>query len=102
MAIVRIISGVIVGGCLLAGLLAAAMRFPIVAAFVLFGGIAVFILFMAYDGLRTGVIQAKRSRYERCSNPFGFWFYVSFYTLIGALVFGYALYSVLGPLMGKR
>ena len=101
-SIIRIVSGVIVGGCLLAGLLAAAMRFPTVAAFVMFGGIAAFILYMAYDGFRTGVIHAKRSRYERGSTPFGYWFYVSFYALIGAVVFGYALYSVLGPLLGKR
>ena len=97
MSIVRIIFGVIVGGCTLAGLLVAAARFPRVAMFVMFGAAGGFILLVAYDGLRTGVIGAKRSRYERSANPLGFWFYISFYALIGALVFGYGVYCVLHP-----
>ena len=95
MSIFRIICGVIVGGCILAGLLVAAVRFPTVAMFVMFGAAGGAILLVAYHGLQTGIISAKRSRYERSANPLGFWFYISFYALIGTLIFGYGVYCVL-------
>ena len=95
MSLIRILLGVIIGGCIVAGLLAAAVRFPTVAMFVMFGAAGSAILAVAYRGLRTGVIGAKRSRYERGANPIGYWFYISFYALIGAVVFGYAVCCLL-------
>ena len=55
------------------------------------------ILAVAYRGLRTGVIGVRRSRYERSANPFGYWFYISFYALIGIVVIGYVVYCLLYP-----
>jgi len=102
MSIIRILLGVIVGGCIVAGLLAAAVRFPALAGFVFFGSAGAFILWVAYDGLRTGVIGAKRSRYERSSCAWGFWFYISFYTLLGTVVLGYGVYCVLHPMIAGQ
>jgi hypothetical protein len=99
MSIVRIFLGVIIGGGAVAGLLAAAVRFPMVALFLMFGGAGVGLFLLAWHGMKTGVIHARRSRYERRANPFAFWFYISFYTLIGAVVFGYGVYCVIHPLM---
>ena len=102
MSIIRIVIGVIVGGCIVAGLLAAAMRFPTVAMFVMFGAAGGALLAVAYRGLRTGVIGAKRSRYERGANPFGYWFYISFYVLIGIVVVGYAVWRLLYPGLARQ
>ena len=102
MSIIRILLGVIVGGCIVAGLLAAAVRFPAPAGFLFFGSAGAFILWVAYDGLRTGVIGAKRSRYERSANPFGYWFYIAFYALIGTVVFGYGVYCLLHPVFARE
>ena len=68
MSIIRILLGVIVGGCIVAGLLVAAVRFPTMAMFVMFGTAGGAILLVAYHGLRTGIIGAKRSRYERSAH----------------------------------
>jgi hypothetical protein len=95
MSIIRIVLGVIVGGCIVAGLLAAAIRFRTTAMFVMFGSAGGAILAVAYHGLRTGVVGAKRSRYERSANPFAYWFYISFYALIGMVIFGYAVCCLL-------
>ena len=97
MSIIRIILGVIVGCGLVAGLLAAAVRFPRAAMFVMFGAGGGAILAVAFQGLRTGVIGAKRSKYERSANPLGYWFYISFYALLGIVVFGFAVCRLLYP-----
>src|SRR6266542_4244891 len=97
MSIIRIMFGVIIGGCIVAGLLIGAVRFPRVGMVGMCGAGAGLVLWVAYDGLRTGVIGAKRSRYERDSSPWGFWFYISFYTLIGAVVIAYGVYYLLHP-----
>ncbi len=102
MSIARILIGVIVGSCILAGLLVAAMRYPALAMFVMFGTAGSAILLMAHHGLRTGSIRARRSRYERGANPVGYWFYISFYTLIGIVVFGYAVYCLVHPEFGRK
>jgi hypothetical protein len=65
--------------------------------FVMFGIAGGLILSVAFRALRTGIISAKRSRYERSASPFGFWFYVSFYGLIGTVIVGYAVYCLLRP-----
>ena len=102
MSIIRILLGVIVGGCIVAGLLVAAVRFPTMAMFVMFGTAGGAILLVAYHGLRTGIIGAKRSRYERSANPFGYWFYIAFYALIGTVVFGYGVYCLLHPVIARE
>ena len=102
MSIVRILLGVIVGGCILAALLVAAVRFPTVAGFLMFGAAGCGLLYVAYRGLRTGLVSARRSRYTRTESPFGFWFYIVFYALIGALVFGYGLYAMLLPVLAGK
>jgi hypothetical protein len=101
-SIVRILIGVIVGGGILAALLVAAVRFPAVAGFLMFGTAGCGLLYVAYHGLRTGIISARRSRYERTSSPLGFWFYILFYALIGTFVFGYGVYSVLHPVLARK
>jgi len=101
-SISRILLGVIVGACILAALLAAAVRFPAVVGFLMFGAAGCGILFVAYRGLRTGIISARRSRYERNASPLGFWFYILFYALIGTFVFGYGVYSVLHPVLARE
>jgi hypothetical protein len=102
MTVVRIILGVAVGSCIIAGLLAAAVHFPSAAMFLMFGAFGGFILWVAYDGLRTGITGARRSRYERRANPFGFWFYILFYGLVGALVLGYGLYCLLHRAVARQ
>jgi len=102
MPFLRIVFGVIVGGCIVAGLLAAAVRYPTVAMFVMFGAAGAALWAVAYRGLRTGVIGAKRSRYERSANPFGYWFYISFYVLIGVVVVGYAVWNLLYPGIARQ
>src|SRR5262245_6211442 len=101
MSILRIALGVIVGCCILAGLLAGAVKFPAVAGFLMFGAAGGGIFFMACHGLGTGVISARRSRYERSSSPVGFWFYVLFYALIGVIIFGFGVYLALQPLLAR-
>ena len=96
MPIIRILLGVIIGGCVVAGLLAGAVRFPKVAGFVMFGAAGAGIAAIAFHALRTGVVGARRSRYNRGVNPFSYWFYVSFYALIGAAVFGFGVCCLLG------
>jgi hypothetical protein len=91
MSLIRILLGVIIGGCIVAGLLAAAVRFPTVAMFVMFGAAGDAFFAVAYRGLRTGVIGARRSRYERNTSPFGYWFFVFFYAFIGIVILGYAV-----------
>lgn len=102
MSILRIVIGVVIGGSILAGLLAAAMRFPSVAMFVMFGTGGGVVLVVAYHGLRTGIIRAKRSRYERSASPFGFWFYILFYSLVGGVVLGYGIYCLFHPELGRK
>jgi hypothetical protein len=102
MSIVRILLGVILGGCIVVGLLAAAVRFPAVAGFLFFGAAGCGILYVPYRGLRTGIVSARRSRYERSASPLGFWFYILFYALIGTFVFGYGVYSVLHPMLARK
>jgi hypothetical protein len=68
-----------------------------VRMFVMFGIAGGLILSVAFRALRTGFISAKRARYERSVSPFGFWFYVSFYGLIGTVIAGYAVYCLLRP-----
>jgi hypothetical protein len=102
MSLIRILLGVIVGGCIVAGLLAAAVRFPAVAMFVMFGAAGGALLAVAYRGLRIGVLGAKRSRYERSANPFGYWFYISFYALIGVVVIGFAVSCLIYPGFARR
>jgi hypothetical protein len=97
MSVIRIVLGVIVGGCIVAGLLALAVCFRTVAMFVMFGAAGGAILALAYHGLRTGVVGARRSRYERRANPFVYWFYISFYTLIGIAIFSFAACCLLYP-----
>jgi hypothetical protein len=97
MSLIRIVLGVIVGGCIVAGLLAAAVRFPAVAGFIMFGAAGGGLLAVAYHGLRTGVIGARRSKYERGVNSFGYWFYISFYAFLGLLIFGFAFCSLFYP-----
>jgi hypothetical protein len=55
MSIVRIFLGVIIGGGAVAGLLAAAVRFPMVALFLMFGGAGVGLFLLAWHGMKTGV-----------------------------------------------
>ena len=97
MSIIRIIIGVIVGGCIVAGLIAAATRFPAVAGFIMFSAAGTGLLAVSYQGLRTGVVGARRSKYERGVNPFGYWFYISFYASIGFLIFGFAVCALFFP-----
>jgi hypothetical protein len=103
MSIARILVGTLAGAGLLAGLLVAAVRFPSIALLAMFGAAGSFLCFVAYHGLRTGTIGAgKRSRYERGAQPWGFWFYVLFYALLGAAVFGYGVYGVLHSGVASR
>ncbi len=97
MSLLRIIIGVLIGACFLAGALAAAVRFPATAIFLMFGSIGIFILYMAFRGLRSGVIWSRRSRYERSTSPFGFWFYVLFFTFFGAFICAAGIYYLITP-----
>jgi hypothetical protein len=56
MSLIRIIAGVVVGGCIVAGMLAAAVRFPTVAMFLMCGTAGIALLAVAYHGLQKGVI----------------------------------------------
>lgn len=100
MSLIRILIGVMIGCCLLAGLLAAAIRFPSIAGFLMFGSAGCGIMYVSYHGLRTGVISAKRSRYERQSSPGGYWFYIFFYAVVGLAILGFGVYLLLQPLFG--
>lgn len=95
------ILGVAIGGCMLAGLLAAAARFPSVAMLLVSGAAEGFVLWPAYVGLQTGITVAKRSGYARRSNPWGFWFYIVFYIFIGTVVLGYPTYAFIHRRTGR-
>jgi len=97
MSIIRISIGVIIGSCIVAGLLAVAVRFPAVAGFILFSTAGGGLLAVSYHGLRTGVVGARRSKYERGINRFGYWFYISFYASIGLLILGFAVCFLFFP-----
>jgi hypothetical protein len=83
MSLLRIIYGVLIGICLLAGFLDFAWYFPTVALSLVFCSMGVFALYLVSHGLQNGVIRAKGARYGRSSNPFGFWFCILFYTAFG-------------------
>jgi hypothetical protein len=102
MSTIRIALGVIAGGGVLAGVLAAMVRFPRAAMFLMFGAAGVAILAVAYYAVRTGIVGAKRSKYERTAHPVAFWFFVTFYTFIGLVVLGYAVCCLLYPEVARR
>ena len=97
MSILRITLGVLIGVCLLAGAMWLAVQFPRVTAaglVWLFGG---GLLYLVKEGLHSRVISARRSRYERDISPFSYWFYISFYSLLGVLALGLGAYCLIIP-----
>jgi len=56
----------------------------------------IYILYAAFGGLRRGAISLNAkgsiSVYERRRNPFGFWFYICLFGLIGLMVFSVGIY----------
>jgi hypothetical protein len=97
MSILRIAIGVLIGACLLWCALALAVRFPRAAAACILWLFGAGLSCLVFQGVRRGVIHARRSRYERFSNPFAFWFYIVFYSLLGVLAFGCGVYCVMNP-----
>jgi len=96
-AVIRILLGVVVGCCIGAALLGAAVQHPAVAMLVMAGGAGGLLLWVAGRGLRRGSIAARRSRYLRTAQPVGFWFYVACYGLLGALLVGYGIWCCIDP-----
>jgi hypothetical protein len=97
MSLLRVAVGVLIGGGLLVGLLALAMRFPLAAAVVVLWFFGTGLLYLVIVGLQRGAISARRSHYERRTSPFSFWFYIVFYLLLGALAFGFGVYCMTNP-----
>jgi hypothetical protein len=96
-SVIRILLGVVIGIGIAAALLGAAMQHPAVAMLVMTGGAGGLLLWVAGRGLRRGHIAARRSRYLRKEQPAGFWFYVVFYALLGALLVGYGVWCCIDP-----
>jgi hypothetical protein len=65
----------------------------------IFGG--VFVLLIPFSALKRGTFTAGRgsaiSVYDRYRNPIGFWFYIFFYTFIGALIMAFAICLLIHP-----
>jgi hypothetical protein len=97
MSIVRLSVGVLIGACLLGGALWLAAQFPRVTAAVLLWFFGAGLLYLVKEGLRSRVIGARSSRYERDSSPFSYWFYISFYSLLGVLALGLGVYCLIIP-----
>jgi hypothetical protein len=72
-----------------------------VVTFIIFSTVGSYLLYGAFDALRQGVIsinaKASISVYDRRRNPFGFWFYILLFMLIGLMAFGMAFYFLLHP-----
>ena len=97
MSIIRIVIGTLIGVGLLTGLLWLASQFPRVAASVALWLFGAGLLYLVTDGLRSGTIFARRSRYERSGSPFSYWFYILFYSLLALLALGCGVYCLLMP-----
>jgi hypothetical protein len=95
MSILRITFGVLIGGGLLAGALWLAVQFPRAAAAVFLWLFGAGLVYLVTEGLHRGAICARRSRYERSSSPFSYWFYVLFYSLLGILALGTGAYCLM-------
>src|SRR5580765_6330931 len=97
MSLLRIAVGVLIGIGLLVGALGLAMRFPRAVAVVFLWLFGTGMLYVVIVGVQRGTISARRSRYERRTSPFSFWFYIAFYLLLGGLAFGCGVYCMTNP-----
>jgi len=81
-------------------------HYPWILMFVMFSTASVAFLYKIFCWLRGGIvtINAKGliSVYERHRNPFGFWFYIFFVTLIGMLICGTAIYCLVENFNGSK
>ena len=80
------------------------VKSPIYAAVVMsiiLSTLGSFALYSAFNGVRRGVVKINAkgslSVYDRRRNPFGFWFYIFLFTLIGLMVCGTAFFILLHP-----
>jgi hypothetical protein len=72
--------------------------FKAVILFAAFFAAGIFIIYAgAVTALRDGEAGSRYSSYNRRTQPFGFWFYVTFAILLGVLGCGAAVYILLHP-----
>jgi hypothetical protein len=73
--------------------------YPIIAAIVGLFASSVLIFYIAFNGMRKGVIMAgfglRGFIFERSLKPFMFWFFILLYVFVGVLVCGLAIFGIL-------
>lgn|ERR1035437_2237798 len=71
---------------------------PVVAVCMVPLAIGAIIIYVGIDGLRTGFVtinaRIKCVTYNRSSNPFEFWFYVTSTILAGIAICGFAVFAI--------
>ena len=82
------------------GLIKSPIYIAVVASIVFFTA-GTYILYSAFSSLRRGVISVNAkvsiSVYDRRRNPFGFWFYIFLFGLVGLMTYGVGIYCLLHP-----
>jgi len=82
-SILRIIFGILFGICALFGVFYFRSKIsPKMLCIIIPWATSLAMSWSFFFGLREGKLSAKGSVYEREKNPFGFWFYVFFYSFI--------------------
>jgi hypothetical protein len=85
----------------IAGLTILGLHKPVVLFSGMFGAVGGFVLYIVIRSLRRGVVSVNArnsiSVYERSMKPFGFWFYILLFTIIGFAFMGYAIYLAIHP-----
>ena len=101
MSLLRIVFGVLVGIGMLVSVAFLAKQFPVAAGRLWFMtlslGMGSFLLWVVRYSLLSGVSGGRRTRYRRSASPFHFWFYIVFYSFLGAVFVAFGVCSVLAP-----
>lgn len=100
-SLLRIVHGVLVGIGILIGAAFLAKQFPVAAGRIWFMtlGLAVgsLLLCVVCSSLRSGVSGGRHSSYHRSTSPIHFWFYIVFYSFLGAIFIAFGVCSVVAP-----
>ena len=101
MSLLRIALGVLVGIGILVGAAFLAKQFPVAAGRVWFMtlglGVGTLLLSVVRSSLRSGVCGGRRTSYHRSASPIHFWFYIVFYSFLGAIFVAFGVSSVVAP-----
>ena len=96
-SILRIVIGLLIGICLLAGGLVFLLHFPAASLVLVMWSASLFFVYMIFRSFRRGVIVIRGSVYKRVISPFSFWFYIILFGAVSAITFTAGLHGFLHP-----